>query len=345
MHVSRCVREQRSLFSCRKMSFTTKARTAARLPYTETADKLNLVLRAIHEDILGCECLLSILSGAIMSYRIDSVLRPYPPMFMKMDGEKDIDKLRETLNRTPRLRDMGRTSVDSDVIDLLHWCFCSLPFKVISRDKSLMPGADYLLEFVPSEQQERLFEKARLAASQSPLISAYHGTKIENVFSILNCGLLTYMNKVGIFGSGTYLTTEQRVAQMFTNRGPVWPRSSLGSHLRCVVVCDTIADHPDVRWTENNNKQNKHNVPDKYILVKNNSVLKVRYLMLYATKAPRQQGTPATLSPSRSRLWSFARNNISFLALMMYGFVLLCINLPSCKPLKQIWSKMYHNFE
>lgn len=319
--------------------------------YTEDVSrKLCDIVDILRQDVLAAESQVALFSGAALSYRFDTVLRPFPPS-MYLDMEKNIDRLRGCIEKIPNLRkfleDDCDEEVDSDVVELVHWCLCTLPFSLRSRDINEfvdwndVPGIDYVFEFLPSEQTLRRFEESK-PSPDSKVVRAYHGTRLENVFSILNCGLLAHMNKVGIFGSGTYLTTDLNVAVHFTNRIAVWQHCSMGSHLSCVAVCDVIADHPDTKWTENTSTKKSTEVPENYILVKNNSVLKLKYLLLHATKhsSPKRtvnQVRPEDIGLTRS-LFQYLIGNKALLVLLIYILILLCINVPSSKPVKRLWS-------
>ena len=58
-----------------------------------TQDSLQATLRG---DILACDCLLSLFWAALNSYRHDTILRPYPPMYCDPNsnrGDKRTDHL------------------------------------------------------------------------------------------------------------------------------------------------------------------------------------------------------------------------------------------------------------
>jgi len=59
-------------------------------------------------------------------------------------------------------------------------------------------------------QEDKFF-----ALGSSSSIYAFHGTKSENMFSILQHGLINNLNERAAFGEGTYLSTEIDVALGF----------------------------------------------------------------------------------------------------------------------------------
>lgn len=74
-------------------------------------------------------------------------------------------------------------------------------------------------------------------------IIAFHGTDFANLHSILQQGLLaasgTRLQVNGaLFGQGLYLSTDFNTAFSFTKGREAWHNSTLGRHLRCVLVCE-----------------------------------------------------------------------------------------------------------
>ena len=53
------------------------------------------LLRRLNEDLLGCDVQISLFYSAAFSYRFESILKPFPPMFNSSgdDLEKDIELL------------------------------------------------------------------------------------------------------------------------------------------------------------------------------------------------------------------------------------------------------------
>ena len=73
---------------------------------------------------------------------------------------------------------------------------------------------------------------------------AYHGTRFDNLHSILHIGFLGHMNKLSLFGSGTYFSLEPSVSLHYSPFATVWPNSLLGKRLSCLLLCEII-DQPD----------------------------------------------------------------------------------------------------
>lgn len=73
----------------------------------------------------------------------------------------------------------------------------------------------------------------------------------EHLFVVysLHCWVLGHVSapfQTSLFGEGTYLTSDLSLALLYSPHGLGWQRSTLGSILSCVAVCEII-DHPDVK--------------------------------------------------------------------------------------------------
>lgn len=94
----------------------------------------------------------------------------------------------------------------------------------------------------------RLDQQSHTSPSQQPssagrMLIAYHGTDFSNLHSILHNGLLaasgTRLQSTGaVFGSGIYLAQDFDVAYAFCKAREGWIGSSIGHHLRCVLLCE-----------------------------------------------------------------------------------------------------------
>ena len=92
---------------------------------------------------------------------------------------------------------------------------------------------------------------ASLQHSGSKRITAFHGTDFACIHSILQQGLLaasgTRLQTTGAaFGQGIYLSTDFDTAFAYTKGREAWHNSTLGRHLRCVLVCE-VAEHAAVQ--------------------------------------------------------------------------------------------------
>lgn len=65
----------------------------------DEVDTIRSQLRsALHKELFGSDCLVSLFWSALSSYRHDTVLRPYPPDYILSNGDKDIEGLVSTFS-------------------------------------------------------------------------------------------------------------------------------------------------------------------------------------------------------------------------------------------------------
>lgn len=88
-------------------------------------------------------------------------------------------------------------------------------------------------------------------------VVAFHGTSFENLHCILHAGMVNVsglQRNGALFGEGIYLSTAFSVAFSFTHPTPAWQGSSIGSRLRCMLVCSVDKElvngiiNPQVIW-------------------------------------------------------------------------------------------------
>lgn len=92
------------------------------------------------------------------------------------------------------------------------------------------------------------------------------------------------------FGEGTYLSSELNVSLNWSpSARPGSIRSNLGSRLGCVAFCELIDDPTGVKYeseseTASLTLTNANKVPEKYFLVQNDNLVRVKYLLVYAER-------------------------------------------------------------
>eukprot|EP00117_Sycon_ciliatum_P011702 scpid68946/ scgid13069/ Poly [ADP-ribose] polymerase 16 len=182
---------------------------------------------------------------------------------------------------------------------------------------------------------------------------AYHGSRTENFHSILHNGLIAHLNKTALFGYGTYLSTALPVASTYSPNGKSWQHSHIGQELACVAVCD-VADHPDhvKRSAEDPNasssgtanaaaaaptsatpsvrsrrkqtvaEDGSSDIPDKYIVVSNNDLVFVRYLLFYGHK--RDTGKLPEKASWMRKVW---QENQFVILMLFYALILVAVGL------------------
>jgi poly[ADP-ribose] polymerase 16 len=117
------------------------------------------------------------------------------------------------------------------------------------------------------------------------------------------------MNKLSLFGSGTYFSVEPSVSLHYSPFATVWPNSLLGKRLSCLLLCEII-DQPDhvkcaieskhfffvflqkiIFYLDDSSANQERRivsdtqagaVPDKYVVVTSNDLVRVKYILIYS---------------------------------------------------------------
>ena len=179
---------------------------------------------------------LSLFIAASSSYRHDSTLRPFPQMFLR-NGEKDIEALNCSLKLLPSLsilkRDMrlGKLELDLELLKLIVWVLeggnSKLKLKTLSDEASRNIAS--LRKFEDHPRPHYIFEVNTNASSRwkekvegRKTFWAFHGSRLDNFYSILNYGLQQHLNKTGLFGEGIYLCEDLGVCLSYSSQGLGW---------------------------------------------------------------------------------------------------------------------------
>lgn len=276
-------------------------------------DKKTVTLRNILErDPKGADLKWSLFVAACRSYRYDSCLKPFPPQFVN-NGLKDIEYLLEVIDKTPTLMQLVQQLYDPDVyqkiapvIDLLHWLLVELKdIQIKSVPKSefgaimghvhcetAAPAPNLIFQLVgnPSGTNEMRWQEV---SGGHKTLYAFHGSRLDNFHSILHYGLQKHLNKNSLFGHGIYLSSELSVSLPYSPMGYGWRWSTVGREMSCVALCEVV-DHPDVKCQDKESAKSRSiamdsiggEVPDKYYVVLNSDLVKVRYLLVYNRNLP-----------------------------------------------------------
>ncbi|XP_055626580.1 protein mono-ADP-ribosyltransferase PARP16 [Toxorhynchites rutilus septentrionalis] len=253
-----------------------------------------LVLREIiDKDTKAADLRISLFVAAAKSYKYDSCLQPFPPKFL-VNKEKNIQKLKRILDELPSLNELELSKLSEDSLHLLHWIICiqnEPGLRTVPKPEfdSILAKAPCLVSF---QRPHAIFEVLHRTDAPSEKAFqrnlhqfnssyAYHGSKLFNFYSILNYGLQQHLNKTALFGEGLYLSAELHVSEMFAPFGSSWSESALGNLLACTVLCEYV-DNPAYVKCQIENQQSV--IPEKYILIKNNDLVQIRYLLVYGTK-------------------------------------------------------------
>ncbi|XP_033210737.1 uncharacterized protein LOC117168907 [Belonocnema kinseyi] len=275
--------------------------------HDDVKKKILSLKRLLEKDPKAADLKWSLFIAACQTYRYDSCVKPFPPMYIKNET-KDIDALRKVLETVPPLIIVYQELEEPNVyenygpaIELLYWvlvqlrdphiksvnkeCFDSVLRRVPSEMHVAAPN---LIFQVVSVKQSALEEKWRAAGQGRTKFYAYHGSRLENFHSIVHYGLQQNMCKTSLFGTGIYLSSELGVSLPYSPVGYGWGGSILGSDMSCVALCELI-DHPRVKRGDSGDNERSMvpdavggKVPNKYYVVENSELVRIRYLLVYS---------------------------------------------------------------
>ncbi|XP_050759488.1 protein mono-ADP-ribosyltransferase PARP16 [Gymnogyps californianus] len=313
------------------------------------------VREAAGRDPLAADLRCSLFAAALQSYKRDSALRPFPGRYAGGDT-KDFEGLLADTNALPSLKELLESvpNTEKRTWDLFSWILSSKVFMIQSTKKqeyekiqeltgmsgAAVPAPDYLFEIVYCDQMNTKFAETK---GERDLIYAFHGSRLENFHSILHNGLHCHLNRTSLFGEGTYLTSDLSLALLYSPHALGWQRSALGSILSCVAVCEII-DHPDVKCqvkkkdSEEIDRKRARvknseggDVPQKYFVVTNNQLLRVKYLLVYSQKQHRR--------PSSQSSWFYTHRFA--VMMMLYLLLLIVIGASNSPTFVYYWHRMF----
>ncbi len=162
-------------------------------------------------------------------------------------------------------------------------------------------------------------------------VLAFHGTSFENLYSILQNGLLnltgTLLQRTGAnYGDGIYLSTNFDVAFHFSVPADAWSNSSLGNRLRCLLVCEVdkqyLADqgqlanlHPSSSRAVSAGSQ----LPETYLLVKSKAAVNISHIVIWCDQ------------PAMHSVKAGSRVNLCALVVVLYVVMMVVLGLTSNK--------------
>lgn len=216
------------------------------------------------------------------------------------------------------------------------------------EDESDCCPPDYIIQVNYNADHCSRFKQRQ---GEHKLLYGYHGTRLENFYSILHHGLKNSLTKVALYGEGIYLSSDYRVSLNYSPTGKNWTNSLLGDAMSCIAVCE-IVDHPEAvrcskkqasRSEATSNATSRSNIrgneggeiPEKYYIVRNDEVIRLKYILVYAPHADKslihQLLTAGTARPSRTSspqtaLSAFLSRHKFLLCMVTYVFFLLFIS-------------------
>jgi len=310
------------------------------------------LLQLLDRDLLACDVQLSLFVAAASSYRQDTTLRPFPPFFLTSSGERDVEGLQAGLARLPSLEDVRRGLKENSVTlsvklqKLLLWVFGGgLRLRCLSKTEAEgvmnLPGRDSPSSNSASHPQPHVVLEVQgpgLASWEERVSSesnlwAFHGSRLDNFHSILNFGLQQHRNKVSLFGEGIYLARDLGVCLAYSHRGQTWQKSALGNSISAVAVAQVV-DHPtqvnlhsaDARGEVEGSEGGR--LPDMYVVVRNNELLKIRYIMIYRHET-------SALRAGGGIIAAWVGQNRMLLLLLAYAAMLALIGLANSQWVKR----------
>ncbi|KAM9808328.1 protein mono-ADP-ribosyltransferase PARP16 [Neosynchiropus ocellatus] len=315
-----------------------------------------LVCSCLHRDPVAADLRCSLFVAAALHYKRDSLLRPFPPRYTCEDA-KDFDDLLVDVNSLPGVRELVRLRPGEGEhhLALVHWILSSKSFAVktlqkdefsklcnlMDNDGIFVPVPDFLFELEYCDQMKARFEKTR---ADRDVFYAFHGSRLENFHSIIHNGLHCHLNKNSVFGEGTYLTSDLSMAVLYSPHSSGWQQSLLGPLLSCVALCEVI-DHPDVKCqvkkkdSEMIDRQRSRaknseggDVPQKYFVVTNNQLLRVKYLLVYSQRRH---------LTSRSRNSSWLLRHHFAIMMGLYLLLLVVIGAFNSNTFISYWNRLF----
>ncbi|RZC42752.1 mono [ADP-ribose] polymerase PARP16-like [Asbolus verrucosus] len=176
----------------------------------QSSFKIDKLLEEIKKNVWGCDLILCFFIAALQSYRADRCLRPFPPLHINEDG-KDFNALRNTCDSIPPLNAI-----------LIEPNKCSQENKVPFPSKfSGVYKPHFVFEVCYHEKIELMWKKRQ---DGRKTILAYHGSAVDNFYSILKVGLQQHFSfeKEVLFGNGIYLSNELSVSAHYAPFGQTW---------------------------------------------------------------------------------------------------------------------------
>ncbi|XP_030040533.1 protein mono-ADP-ribosyltransferase PARP16 isoform X2 [Manduca sexta] len=324
------------------------------------------MILVLEKDYKAADIKWSLFVAAAFSFRYESCLRPFPPVFMK-SGVKDMDELLSAITDVPAL-DLVLQQLDnlemlpniSDIIDLLFYVLVRLkepnlktvPTEAhasvleLSNSGKLAPNPQYIFQVISTSKSPAELRWKELSKNHN-VFYAYHGNRLENFYTILHFGLQQHLNKSTLLSSGVYLSPDLAVSLPYSHGGFGWGASCIGGHLSCVAMCEVIDAPNGINYQkpvsnegDGLNEDGKKKLLEKccdspitQYIVTNCDLVRVRYLLVYA-KQPASMRFPTTSSNRRAgglRYW-LSRHKL-FSILLGYGLMLATIGFANNQPI------------
>ncbi|XP_028399236.1 protein mono-ADP-ribosyltransferase PARP16-like [Dendronephthya gigantea] len=313
---------------------------------------IDKVLSKVKNDPCSADFQISLFMSALQNYRHDSLLRPFPSSYLHENGEKNTDSLKDVANRIPRVSKLRKSKqqISNDVWNLIDWITELKNKKIVqsptaskfneitkkTENSKNYHTPSHIFEIKYDDASNAKFDELR---QEMDILYGYHGSRVENFYSILHNGLHAHLNKTSLFGEGTYLSSDLNVSILYSKFGEGWKHSRLGNNLSCIAVCEII-DHPDVKRSvqgpgrqSRSRAQNSEggDVPEKYFVVTNNQFVRVKYILVYTSSGYRKYFYQS--------LWVF-RHPLASLVII-YVFCLLLLGISRTNGFQQFYKRLW----
>ncbi|XP_031336659.1 protein mono-ADP-ribosyltransferase PARP16 isoform X2 [Photinus pyralis] len=281
------------------------------------------VSSVLRDNIYGCDLMLCLFLTALQSYRVDTCLRPFPSRYIH-DSHKDVDSLRNLCDKIPSLETISKypRMCSVEILELLKWLLCQkdhLSLRKVNFNKVKVPTTIkkcyqpyYTYEVIYPSKTEEAWQKRR---NDRNSFLAYHGSQLDNFYSILKVGLQHNLSgdKALLFGKGIYVTSEITISMSYAPFGLSWKNSMLGNKISIIAVCEVINNPEKVKCKEKYTQRTIHgDIPDKYFVVTDSDMIRLKYLFVY------KESTVAVIE-------SWLVRNLMLVLICLYVFILFCI--------------------
>jgi poly [ADP-ribose] polymerase 16 len=243
------------------------------------------------------------------------------------------------------LTDNERMILNDNVIKLIHWILTSPKYEIESVSKAKfkdilslskgtgaakiqMPSHIFKINYNENSGAEKKFQMLKFGMNTK---HSFHGTKFYNMHTILSYGLQQHHNKTNLFGEGLYFAYELQVSALFSQAVLGWSRSKIGELISSVCLCEYIDDHNYIKIRKENAKNS--DIPQSYLLITNNEIVRVRYLLIYGNKKPSLKKQPSSTleensiaQPGQSFMW-WCRKNPLIVSAFLYVILLVLVGL------------------
>jgi len=254
------------------------------------------------------EAILCAFAAALTSYKVDTVCRPRPPGIGIEDLRQGVHEILSGLGASAQATSVAgfldeRYQQRIATGESLQYARAAYEARALEISAKWRGTPHIVLHIAPPQRCEE---------ASSPTVWAYHGTKFENFWSILNCGLINAAQvdrrlalTGSLFGRGIYLSRDPSYAGQFARMSS--PLPGLLGRWSCLLLCEVtpgpmVTIGPDTgvidrvgeisqcpqpsETTYARAKKDAHSVPDGVIVVEDSAAVVIRSAILHRLDAP-----------------------------------------------------------